>query len=47
MHRISAIEGLVMLCWFLLLGFFVRYLTVMLINRDPDSKVGQALAFIH
>lgn len=46
MHRISLVEFVIMLAWFLLLGFLVRFLSVSLIARDPNSKVGQALAFM-
>ena len=47
MHRISAIEAVIFTLWFLLVAFAIRYATVTLIDRDPDSRVGQALAFIH
>lgn len=47
MHRISAVEFVIFLAMFILASFTIRYTTIMLIKRDPDSRIGQALAVIH
>lgn len=47
MSRISFFEGAILLAWLLLLGFIIRFTTVTLLDRNPDSKLGAALAFVH
>ena len=46
MNRISAVEAVIHIAWLLLLLFLLRTSTAMILQRNPGSKFGAALAYI-
>lgn len=45
--KMTAVSALHFLALYIIIGAALRLLEAYLLERDPDSAVGKALAFIH